>query len=74
MLCMLNPCPHFGLEIGSQSCIWDRCFDLCVRSMKNKIVIGVCNKRGDFDLEVTNFPFPESNIHTVLTIQYLIDR
>ena len=41
---------------------YDTFLDLQIRIFQNQFIIGIYHKVDDFDFEVINFPFPESNI------------
>ena len=43
---------------------YDNFLDLCIRIHNNQFLIGIYHKVDDFNFEVINFPFPESNIHS----------
>ena len=43
-----------------------RLFYLCIRVIDDTFVTGIYHKVDDFNFEVTNYPFPDSNIHSSL--------
>ena len=43
---------------------WDTFLDLFIRIIHKHFLIGIYHKVDDFNFEVVNFPFPESNIHS----------
>ena len=52
------------LEESTFSYRYDNFLDLSVRVYADKFVMGIYHKVDDFNFEVINFPFPESNIHS----------
>ena len=54
------------LEESDFSYHYDNFLDLSIRIHSKQFVIGIYHKVDDFDFEVINFPFPESNIHSKL--------
>ena len=50
------------MEKSSDSGIRDTFLDLYIRIHKGLLIIGIYHKVDDFNFEVINFPFPESNI------------
>ena len=62
-------------EIYDPSCLltasdfgyhYDHFLDLNVRIVNGKFIIGIYHKVDDFDFEVISFPFPSSNIHSLV--------
>jgi hypothetical protein len=43
---------------------WDTFLDLFIRIKNKRFIIGIYHKVDDFNFEVINFPFPDSNIHS----------
>ena len=52
------------LEGSSMGYHYDNFLDLNIRIHSSAFVIGIYHKVDDFNFEVINFPFPESNIHS----------
>jgi hypothetical protein len=53
---------NLKLEKSSDSGIRDTFLDLYIRIHKGLLIIGIYHKVDDFNFDVINFPFPESNI------------
>ena len=56
--------PSLILEGSNFGYHHDNFLDLNVRVFKERFIIGIYHKVDDFNFEVINFPFPESNIHS----------
>ena len=56
--------PSLVLEKSNSGIHYDTFLDLNIRVQFNKFIIGIYHKIDDFDFEVINYPFPDSNIHT----------
>ena len=56
------------LETNHCTSLEDHLLDLNINiSDSNKLGFKMYNKTDDFDFEVINFPFPESNLHSNIT-------
>ena len=54
------------LESNDHDHTWDTFLDLFIRIVRDKFLVGIYHKVDDFNFDVINFPFPESNIHSSL--------
>ena len=56
------------LLLEGSACIYkqDIFLDLYIRVVDGKFVTGIYNKVDDFNFEVIDYPFPQSNIHSML--------
>ena len=54
--------PSLTLEGSTSGYHYDTFLDLQIRIYQNRFIIGIYHKVDDFNFEVINFPFPESNI------------
>ena len=54
------------LEGSACSYKQDTFLDLYIRVVDGKFVTGIYHKMDDFNFEVINYPFPQSNIHSML--------
>ena len=54
--------PSLALEGSNFGYHYDTFLDLQIRIHQNRFIIGIYHKVDDFNFEVINFPFPESNI------------
>ena len=56
----------FLLEGSAYSYKQDNFLDLYIRVVESKFVTGIYHKVDDFNFEAINYPFPQSNIHSML--------
>ena len=54
------------LEGSAYSYKQDTFLDLYIRVVDGKFVTGICHYVDDFNFEVISYPFPQSNIHSML--------